>query len=76
MISRLQDCELYSGCKRREKINDKTKSMDINKFLRLKVYTKVKSFGPVLTSPTLCGPSLISAPAELVLSEFGHRALL
>ena len=51
MISRLQDCELYSGCKRREKINDKTKSMDINKFLRLKVYTKVKSFGPALTLP-------------------------
>ena len=30
------------------KINDKTKSMDINKSLRLKVYTKVKSFGSAL----------------------------
>ena len=50
--------------------------MDINKSIHLKVYTKVKSFGQALTPPTLYGPSLISAPAELVQSEFGHRALI
>ena len=40
--------------------------MDIDKFLCIKVYTKVKSFCPALIRPPLRGPSLISAPAELV----------
>ena len=46
----------------------KTKSIEIDRSLCIKLFTNIKSFGPSLLRPPLCGPSLLSAPAELVLS--------
>ena len=44
----------------------KTKSIEIDKSLCTKLYTNIKSLGPALLGPPLCGPLLISALAELV----------
>ena len=55
----------YRQVARKGKNTNKAKSMDIDKFLCIKVYTKVKSFGPAHMRPPLREPLLISAPAEL-----------
>ena len=47
-------------------MTNKTKSIDTERSLCIKVYTNTQSFGPALLRPPICGPSLISAPAELV----------
>ena len=44
----------------------KTKSIEIERCLCIKLFTNIKSFGPSIRGPPLCGPSLLSAPAELI----------
>ena len=47
----------------------KTKSVEIDRSLCTKLYTIIKSLGPALLRPPFCGPSLISALAELVFTD-------
>ena len=49
-----------------ENMTNKTRIIEIDRYLCIKSYTNIKSFSRALLRPPLCGPSLISAPAELV----------
>ena len=47
----------------------KTKSIEIDRSLCIKLFTNIKLSGPSPLKPPLGGPSLISAPADFVLAE-------
>ena len=51
-----------------ENMTNKTKSIEIDRSFCIELYTNIKSFGPALLRPPLYGPSLLSAPAELVFT--------